>query len=226
MKFLAVLSTTAFIALSSQQVFADRVDVPKAKNLERVDASREVPRYTYEAMKVEFDENSSSIDAASKRELREKILKLKRSNALDQITVAAFSDQAYPPAPDKKLSSRDSDLADKRISSVESVFDDLEGMSINVETYNLAEDPNTLEKWFNTTDYKLKTALKNNMVVDASTPRDLRLIKDKGEEGSALVVFRKRVVPATAYEEEVVSPAEVDSYNEELSEKRTELYSE
>lgn len=225
MKILAVLSTSALLALSSQSGLAN-VDVPKAKNLEQVESTRQMPRYTYESMKVQFDENSSSIDADSKRKLRDKIITLQRGNALDQITVAAFSDQPYPAAPDKKLSSRDSDLADKRISSVESAFDDLEGMTVDVETFNLAEDPNTFEKWFNTADYKLKTALKNNMVVNADTPRNLRLIKDKGEEGSAIVVFRKRVVPATAYDEEVVSPAEVDSYNEELSEKRTEIYSE
>lgn len=230
MKTLAVLSTGAFLLLASQQSFANndkRVDVNKARNLEQVEMNRKAPQFSYETMSIDFEENSSNITAEKRRELRDKILSLKRDKGLDQITVAAFSDQSYPPAPNHKLSSRDSDLADKRISSVQSVFNDLEGMRIDVETFNLAEDPNTFEKWFNTADYRLKNALKNNMVADSKSSRNLRLIKDKGEEGSAIIVFRKKLpAKSTAARDEVVNPNEVDSYNKKMKEKRTDIYSE
>src|SRR5690606_3162063 len=118
----------------------------------------------------------------------EKIVTLKRDHDLEQITIAGYSDKAYSPESKGKLSDADSDLASDRISSVKSAIGDLEGVAIDVESYNLAESPNALEKLFKTDDFKLKDKSANAQ----ETPRNLKLIKDVGGPQSALVVFKVR----------------------------------
>lgn len=178
---LTVLLATMFLATFSNQAFSD-------------DAKHEAG-VKYETMKISFDKNSSVIDRSSREQLRRKVQSLKKAKDLEQITIAGYSDQAYPPEPNKKLSDMDSDLADERISSVKSAISDLEGIGIDVESYNLAEEPNPFEKWLKTDDYKLKSGMKKNAT---NTPRNLRLISEEGKTQSALVVFKIKEKDAKA----------------------------
>lgn len=204
---------------------ANTVDVNRARNLQEVEVSPFSPRYSYETMKVTFDEKSGQLDAASQRAIVDKVLDLNYSRELDQVTIAGYSDEPYP-ARKSPLTKDDSKLAKKRIKSIQTAISDLDGVDVDIETFNLAEDPTTFERWFNTKDYRLKSAIKNNLTVTVNTPRSLRLIKDQGEEKSALIIFRKRMTSKTAAKPEAVSPTEVERYNEEQRRKRTEFYSE
>lgn len=152
-------------------------------------ADGKTSKYHYETMKIKFDKNSSNIDIESRKELRKKMLSLKSNNDLDQVTIAGFADQAYPPQPNRQMSDLDSKLAHQRIDSIETTLSGIEDLDVDVKTYNLGEDPNILERWFNTSDYQLKTALKDNLVLDDRVG-NLKLIKDEGEVSSAIVIFR------------------------------------
>ena len=231
MRNLIKLTTSMFIAsfmLSPvvMRASANDVDVNRAKNLEQVEVSPFSPRYRYETMKITFDKNSSTLDSASQRALRDKVLDLSFSRELDQVTIAAYSDLAYPPRTSEGLTAADSKLAKNRIGSIKTEILDLEGVNVDVETFNLAEEPNTFERWFNTQDYRLKSAIKNDLTATVNSPRSLRLIKDQGEQKSALIIFRKRMRSSTASSPDTVSPSEIERYNEQQKQKRTEFYSE
>ena len=71
--------------------------------------------------------------------------------------VLSWSDYEYPSKNLKKLPKAQIDLAQKRNRSVESYIKSLK--SVDIDAYNMAEQPNALSKWFNATDNKLKNAL-------------------------------------------------------------------
>lgn len=173
-KFLVLFLAATFVSSLSTQVFSD----------DRKDEAN----YHYETMKIEFDKNSSALDQNSRRKLRNKVQSLKQGDRLEEITIAAYSDRNYPPKADQKLSDRDKDLADKRIESVKEAVSDLEGIGIDVESYNLAKDPNPIQKFFGTSDQKLKSKMKGNNIEKA--PQNLSLITEEGEVQTALVVFK------------------------------------
>ncbi len=173
-KLFTFFMATALVGSLSGQAFAN--DKEDEKNMR------------YETMKIEFDKNSSALNAESRNKLRSKVQALKQGDRLEQITIAGYSDQAFPPKANQKLTDRDEDLADKRIDAVKEAISDLEGIGIDVEAYNLAENPNPVERWLETSDYKLKSSIKGNNTEE--TPRHLSLIKDEGKTQSALVVFK------------------------------------
>ncbi len=167
-------------------------------------------QYHYETVKIMFDENSSNIDVELRQELRKKMQTLKENHQLDQVTIAGFSDQAFPPKPNRKLSDLDSNLAAQRIDSIQTTLSGLDDFDIDLETYNLGEDANLFEKWFGTSDYKLKSALRNNMTL-SDRSQNLKLIKDEAEVGSAVIIFRTRTPTATAEKSKTQSG---DAYSE------------
>ncbi len=223
-----ILAALIIVSLFLTPIFlmANTVDVNRARDLQNVEVSPFSPRYKYETMKVTFDENSGLLDAASQRAIIDKVLDLNYSRELDQVTIAGYSDEPYPSRKSSSLSKEDSKLAKKRIKSIQTAISDLDGVDVNIETFNLAEEPSTFERWFNTEDYRLKSAIKNNVTATVNSPRSLRIIKDQGEEKSALIIFRKRMTSRTASNPGTVSPSEVERYEEEQQRKRTELYSE
>ncbi len=223
-----ILSGLIIVSLLLVPLFllANTVDVNRARNLERVEVSPFSPRYSYETMKITFDQKSGLLDAQSAQALIDKVLDLNYSRELDQVTIAGYSDEPYPARNQTPLTKDDSKLAKKRISSIKTAISDLDGVSVDVETFNLAEEPSTFERWFNTEDYRLKSAIKNNLTATVNSPRSLRIIKDEGEKQSALIIFRKRTRAQTAQNQDTVSPSEVNRYIESEQRKRTELYSE
>lgn len=175
-KILILFFAAVFVTSLSTQVFSD--DMKDEEN------------FRYETMKIDFDKNSSALDKDSRNKLRNKVQALKKGDQLTQITIAGYSDQAYPPKANQKLSDRDEDLADKRIESVKDAVSDLEGVGIDVESYNLAKDPNPIQKMLGTSDQKLKSKIKGNNSERIS--QHLSLIKNKGKAQSALVVFKMK----------------------------------
>ena len=71
------------------------------------------------------------------------------------VKVIAWSDSEYPAKKQKQLSKKDRELAERRASMLED-FLKQNLKSADVDTYNMAERPNTLENLFDTSDARLK----------------------------------------------------------------------
>ncbi len=111
----------------------------------------------YNFVEIEFAPGTANLTASAKASLDAVLVQAHQKGVLDEAIVLSWADQEYPSNNLKKLSKRDRELADKRGKSVK---DYVVSMSkIDVDTYNMAVQPNAVSKWFNTTDSRLKNSL-------------------------------------------------------------------
>ena len=164
-KFRTLISSIALLSLAScantPQKVAD-LDKPRTSFTEEEDgrqvtnaAAKEVKAHNFieinfkQASAVLTNDAASSIDAA--------VLQAKQRGEINQVIVLSWSDEEYPSKKRNKLSKIQSALAEKRNVAIKKHFASMKG--VDVDTYNMAERPNALSKWFNTTDTKLKNSL-------------------------------------------------------------------
>ena len=111
-------------------------------------------------VEIEFKEGSSRLDSDSKMAINSLINRAQVNGKVDEIKVLAWADQEFPSTDRKKLSDSQRELADSRNDRVEDYIESLrEG--IDVDTYNMAERPTIVERWFNTSDARFKKTLVN-----------------------------------------------------------------
>jgi hypothetical protein len=108
-------------------------------------------------VEIDFSQASSFLSNRSKTALESSIEQAKKYGDIKQIIVLSWADEEYPSQKQNKLSNAQRALADKRNSSIKSFFKTFSRS--DVETYNMAERPNILSKWFNTSDSQLKRSL-------------------------------------------------------------------
>lgn len=110
---------------------------------------------------VEFNKGSQMLTSPSAEELRSMVMEAKSAGEIDEIRVAVWADEAYPMASEKKLSSQQRRLADDRGRNIKNYLkSDLK--IDDVDVYSMAERPNAVEKFFNTSDAKVKTAMETS----------------------------------------------------------------
>lgn len=81
----------------------------------------------------------------------------RKTGTVKNVDVAAWSDSKYPQK-GKKLTREQIDLAKKRAINVRRFIDRIEPES-QVNTYNMAKQPNAFQKWLNTRDVYVKNKL-------------------------------------------------------------------
>lgn len=118
-------------------------------------AAKEVQAYNF--VEINFNRASSTLTKNATSSLDAVIEQAKQQGKINQIMVLSWADQEYPSKKRGKLSYLQSSLAEKRNVAIKKYFSAIQG--VDVDTYNMAERPKTLSKWFNTTDSKLKNSL-------------------------------------------------------------------
>jgi hypothetical protein len=118
-------------------------------------AAVEAKAYNY--VELEFHPGSSILTENAKTSLYSVVEQARQQGKIDEILVLSWADQAYPSQSRKKLSKQQRSLAEKRNGAIEKYVKSLR--SVDVDKYNMAEQPNVFEKWFNTNDNKLKNSL-------------------------------------------------------------------
>jgi hypothetical protein len=118
-------------------------------------AARELKAHSF--VEIKFDPKSSRLNTAASNELETAVHQASQTGTLDEIMVLAWSDEDYPTNREGKLSNQQNKLAEMRYKAVKEYFSKLKGVS--VDTYNMAERPHTLSKWFRTKDTRVKNAL-------------------------------------------------------------------
>lgn len=107
-------------------------------------------------VEIEFDQGSAVLTESAKTSLNSVIEQARTAGKIDKVLVFSWADEEYPSKNIKKLSKKQQELAADRNETIEKY---VKGMrNVNVDTYSMAEQPNTLSKWFNTSDSKLKNS--------------------------------------------------------------------
>jgi len=111
----------------------------------------------YNFVEISFEPGSTGLTESAKSSLRSVVDQAKAAGKLDEAIVMSWSDEEYPSKEVKKLPKYQRDLADNRNKAVKDFIKSVQKMDI--DTYNMASQPNTVSKWFNTTDARLKNSL-------------------------------------------------------------------
>jgi hypothetical protein len=125
-------------------------------------AGREITRAAAKSVdahnfvEIGFSESSSVLTKSAAASIESAVGQAKQRGQISQVIVLSWSDQEYPAQNVGKLSKKQSDLADRRNLAIKKYVSAMD--NLDVETYNMAKSPNTLSKWFNTTDTKLKNS--------------------------------------------------------------------
>ncbi|OFZ17695.1 MAG: hypothetical protein A2Z20_01560 [Bdellovibrionales bacterium RBG_16_40_8] len=164
-KFKIFVSSLAFLSLASCANTPHKVadlDKPRTSFTEEEDgrqvtnaAAKEVNAHNF--VEIDFKQASAVLTKNAASSLESAVLQAKQRGEINQIIVLSWSDEEYPSKKLNKLSKVQSALAEKRNVAVKKYFASMK--SVDVDTYNMAERPNALSKWFNTPDTKLKNAL-------------------------------------------------------------------
>jgi hypothetical protein len=117
-------------------------------------AAKEAKAHNF--VEINFSQSSSVLSQSAVSLLEDAINQAKKSGKINQIIVLSWADEEYPSKARNKLSKQQGVLAEKRNSAIRKYFESIS--SADVETYNMAERPNILSKWFNTADTKLKNS--------------------------------------------------------------------
>lgn len=133
-------------------------------------------------VEIEFSEGSSSLSEGAKESLRKVLRQASRAGKIDEVVLLSWGDQDYPSKKQKKLSTTQNELADKRNDAIEDYMGSLK--KVEFDSYNMTEKPNTLSKWFNTDDNKIKSAF---LAAGLPTTSDSPLYASKASHSVVLV---------------------------------------
>ncbi len=149
---------------------------------------RQVARATDAALvaEVSFEKGSSELTDESKQRLSQLLSQANNRGKIDEIKVVSWADLAYPSESRGKLSKDQRNLASNRSNEVQKYVKDQADGYVDVDTYNMAERPNTFEKWFNTSDNKVKKALEESGI--PTTADGSLSLPDKTSSAMVLVV--------------------------------------
>jgi len=107
-------------------------------------------------VEIVFDAGSSNLTENAKSSLNSVMDQARSVGEIDEIIVLSWADEEYPSKNVKKLSKPQKDLAERRNRAVASYIKNVK--SVDVDAYNMAEQPNAMQKWFNTKDSQLKNS--------------------------------------------------------------------
>lgn len=164
-KFKTFITSFAFLSLASCANTPQKVsnlDKPRTSFTEKEEgiqvtsaAAKEVKAHNF--VEIEFKQDSAVLTKHATSLLDAAVLQAKHRGEIDQVIVLSWSDEEYPSKKLNKLSKTQNTLAEKRNTVIKKYLASMN--SFDIDTYNMAERPNTLSKWFNTTDNKLKNSL-------------------------------------------------------------------
>lgn len=117
------------------------------------------------ASEISFDEGKANLTEGAQNEIRSVINTAKEKGKIDELKVAVWADREYP-VKDTKVSKADIDLAKKRADNIKSfIKKELKVGSVN--TYNMTERPNALQKFLKTP----QETVKSTMEASGAAPR-------------------------------------------------------
>lgn len=172
----AILSTSAMAETTVQGVIQDA----KTKVFEA---------FNKESVTVDFTAGKSEVTAAEQKDLTALITAAQSDGKIKEVIVASWSDVEYPATKGESLPQAAKDLATARNTNLSRVIKTL-GVA-TVTTYTMTEQPNWIEKAFNTKDAKVKGEGDVKDADDNLAAEIGKTLRDKGGPGKAVVLVRR-----------------------------------
>lgn len=155
-----MMSTLAFAALAavgcSSSSKTDSVYRSTASANEVMDAKvatkMDAPYFT----EVEFGKGETTLTEADRQKIINTVTDARNAGVkIDDVKVITWADAEYPTTGQGKLSKEQQKLVERRNKHVKDIVKTA-ASNVDVDVYNMAERPNTLQKWLNTSDAKIK----------------------------------------------------------------------
>lgn len=108
---------------------------------------------------IRFNKGSRDLSSGARAELEKAINLAKQSGAIDDVTVAVWSDEEYP-AKNEKLPNSQVKLANERGDAIENYLDEKLDVD-DVKVHNMAKRPSTFDTFIRRADTKLKQKLES-----------------------------------------------------------------
>lgn len=138
---------------------------------------------------ISFGKDSANMTEAQKSEIRAAIAAAAKNGKIDEVKILAWSDKEYPSEKGQQMKS-DEALAKRRLQGLESfVKKDLK--ISKVDTYNMTERPNALEKLFNTSDAKVKQTAEAGGAAPTEGNTGFFDLKSQASKGVVLIFMKK-----------------------------------
>lgn len=126
---------------------------------------------------------------AQKTELRQVVSEAEQKGKIDEVKVLAWSDKEYP-SENGKQSKGDIKLASNRIHDLKTFLKDELKVS-SVDTYNMSQRPNGLQKLFNTSDRKIKDTVVSAGAAPTDGNTGLFEMKAQASKGVVMIFMKK-----------------------------------
>lgn len=138
---------------------------------------------------VSFKKGSADLTAMAKDKIDEAVSRARRAGTIDDIKVITWADARYPRKDMKALPKAQTSLADKRNRTLNDYLKQQTNASI--DTYNMAERPNSLQNLFSTSDARIKRSLEDGGVTSGAT--DMRYPQNASK--SMVMLILKETAP-------------------------------
>jgi hypothetical protein len=146
---------------------------------------------------INFDEKSAELSGGEKTTLRSVVNAVRKDDKVQKVIVAAWSDRQLPNNNDAKLPEADQELAKQRMDAVAKALTEM-GVG-EVETYNMAENPNWMSDVFNTKDAQVKDVVRKDKKADETANVIGAKINEKGGPSKAVVIVVGENDPKSAH---------------------------
>ena len=112
---------------------------------------------------ISFSKSSNKLSSTSKSKISLALKNAEKKGQIRDVKIISWSDSEYPAADLQKLAEKDLDLAVKRNKSIKSFVlqKSHPTRKFKIETYNMAERPNTLQSLLGTSDAQIKHSLES-----------------------------------------------------------------
>ncbi len=142
-----------------------------------------------EVKEVTFEKSVTGLSETQKAEIRTAISEASKRGKIDEVKVLAWSDKEYPTETGKPAKS-DVNLANDRLRDLKA-FLKKELKVSDVDTYNMSERPNALEKFFHTSDSKVKNAVEAEGGAPTAGNTGLFDMKAQAAKGVVMIFMKK-----------------------------------
>lgn len=149
------LALAALIALPAMSYAADRNEREDAES-RAISNAAAIETEAHNFVEIEFSPGSAKLTDKARESLHRIIKQARKAGKIDEVITLAWADDDYPSKNLKELSKPQRDLADNRNTSIKHYMNSIK--KVDIDAYNMAERPNSISKWFNTDDNKMKKA--------------------------------------------------------------------
>ncbi len=174
----AIVCSSFVFAFGCANHMTKKTEVKTEKMEHEVTAAADLNRSVVSV--VAFSPGKQGLTAQASSEIQKALAEARRLGEIKSVDVAVWSDMEYP-AEGSKLPQREIKLADERAKSIEKYVDG-QAPSADVNTYNMAKQPNSFQKWLDTRDAEVK-----NKLVAAQVVNPNGAMSAQGRSSSALI---------------------------------------